>query len=313
MHNGLILGGLALLVAVAALVVGVVALVLPTDDSDEFEDEIEFRLADRGEFTVDLVLQALERYNDIGREATVNYYNTPESTVGEWYVFILDENDRIIAHNNPSVLGEDVKGDIGVDSTGYRYGDVLLSVDERGLWVDYMFLNLVTGNQEFKHTWVVRHDGLIFGSGWYQVLPSPPVEAAKADPSAYTVALVDKALQRYKDEGREATVSYYNSPDGVDGEWYVFIFDENDLLISHADPNQLGRDLKGDLGVDITGYRFGNVMLSADEQGLWVDYLFLNPITGNQEFKHSWVVRHDGLLFGSGWYQVLPVSPGGSQ
>ena len=47
-------------------------------------------------------------------------------------------------------------------------------------------------------------------------------------------------------------------------------------------------------------------MLKADEKGLWVDYLFLNPDTGNQEYKHSWVVRHDGLLFGSGWYQVLP-------
>ena len=28
---------------------------------------------------------------------------------------------------------------------------------------------------------------------------------------------------------------------------------------------------------------------------------------GSQEWKHSWVVRHDGLIFGSGWYQNLPV------
>ncbi len=308
MRNVLLLGGLALVVAVAALVVGVIALVFQAGDSDQ-SDDFEFHLSDRAEFTVDMVSQALGRYKAEGREATIDYYNTPESAVGEWYVFILDENDRIIAHRNPAVLGEDVKGDIGVDSAGYRYNDVMLSVDERGLWVDYMFLNLVTGNQEFKHTWVVRHDGLIFGSGWYQVLPTLPIEATKADPTAYTVSLVEQALRRYNDEGREATVNYYNSPEGVDGEWYVFIFDETDRLIAHADPNQLGRDLKGDLGVDVTGYRFGDVMLNAGEQGLWVDYLFQNLVTGNQEFKHSWVVRHDGLLFGSGWYQVLPSSP----
>ena len=306
MRNVLLLGGLALVVAAAALVVGAIALVLSTGESD---DDFEFRLSDRGEFTVNMVAQALDRYKAEGREATIDYYNTPESSVGEWYVFILDENDRIIAHRNPAVLGEDVKGDIGVDSAGYRFNDVLLSVDGQGLWVDYMFLNLATGNQEFKHTWVVRHDGLIFGSGWYQILPSLPAEATKSDPTAYTVALVDQALQRYNEEGREATVDYYNSSEGVDGEWYVFIFDESDKLIAHADPNQLGRDLKSDLGVDVTGYRFGDLMLSADKEGLWVDYLFQNPITGNQEFKHSWVVRHDGLLFGSGWYQVLPSSP----
>ena len=38
-------------------------------------------------------------------------------------------------------------------------------------------------------------------------------------------------------------------------------------------------------------------MLGATEQGLWVDYIFLDPATGNQEYKHAWAVRRDGLLF----------------
>ena len=69
------------------------------------------------------------------------------------------------------------------------------SVDEEGLWVDYFFLNIATGNYEYKHTWVVRHDGLIFGSGWYQVLPGLQLGATKAHPVAYTVAMVEQALQ----------------------------------------------------------------------------------------------------------------------
>ena len=71
----------------------------------------------------------------------------------------------------------------------------------------------------------------------------------------------------------------------------------------------LGMDLKGDLGLDSAGYQYGDAMLRATEEGLWIDYVFLNPKTGNQEYKHSWAVRRDGLLFGSGWYQILPAFP----
>ena len=39
-------------------------------------------------------------------------------------------------------------------------------------------------------------------------------------------------------------------------------------------------------------------------EGRWVEYVYLNPNTGFRELKHSWVVRHDGLIFGSGWYEL---------
>ena len=128
-------------------------------------------------------------------------------------------------------------------------------------------------------------------------------QVTKADRPGYTVAMVEKALRLYDAKGREATVAYYNSPQSVDGEWYVFIFDENDQLIAHANPELLGQDLKEDLGLDSTGFRFGDEILKATEEGLWVDYVFLNPATGAEETKHAWTVRHDGVLIGSGWYE----------
>ena len=259
--------------------------------------------ADRAGYTVAMVEKALRLYDAKGREATLDYYNTPESVDGEWYVFIADENDEIIAHPNPDILGEYLTGPTGVDITGYRHGEEIAGATEEGKWVDYIFLNPASGNQEYKHTWVVRHDGLIFASGWYQVLPSLALAVTKAQPAEYTVAMVDKALRHYKAHGREATVAHYNTPESVDGEWYVYIFDENDLLIAHANPDLLGRDLKEDLGMDSTGYHFGTDMLKATEEGLWVHYVFLNPATGAEETKHSWTVRHDGLLIGSGWYE----------
>ena len=76
MLNALLLGGLALVVAVGALVVGVIALVFQAGDSDE-SDGFELHLSDRGKFTVNMVARTLQRYEDTGREATVNYYNSP--------------------------------------------------------------------------------------------------------------------------------------------------------------------------------------------------------------------------------------------
>ena len=158
----------------------------------------------------------------------------------------------------------------------------------------------------------------IFVSGCYHHLPfhpemdSPVVmqcrQVSKADRAGYTVAMVERAMRLYDARGREAMLEYYNSAESVDGEWYVFVFDENEKLIALAvNPDTLGADLRGDTGVDFTGYRHGEAIAGATAEGMWVDYFFLNPVTGTQEWKHSWVVRHDGLIFGSGWYQNLPV------
>ena len=115
-------------------------------------------------------------------------------------------------------------------------------------------------------------------------------------------------MRLYYAQGREAALAYYNSPESVDGEWYVFIYDENEKLIALAvNPDMLGEELRGDVGVDFTGYRHGEAIAGATGEGMWVDYFFLNPVTGSQEWKHSWVVRHDGLIFGSGWYQNVGI------
>ena len=158
----------------------------------------------------------------------------------------------------------------------------------------------------------------VFVSGCYHHLPfrpqmdgpviTPCRQVSRADRAGYTVAMVERAIRLYDAHGREAALEYYNSPESIDGEWYVFIFDENEKLIALAvNPDMLGEDLRGDVGVDFTGYRHGEAIARATEEGIWVDYFFLNPVTGAQAWKHSWVVRHDGLIFGSGWYQNLPV------
>ena len=53
------------------------------------------------------------------------------------------------------------------------------------------------------------------------------------DPEAFAVAFVQTAIDHYKTEGREAAIAYHNDPANIDGQWYVFIIDTNDLFVAH--------------------------------------------------------------------------------
>ncbi len=41
----------------------------------------------------------------------------------------------------------------------------------------------------------------------------------------------------------------------------------------------------------------------ADEKGVWIDYTWRDPLTGKDTQKSSWVIRHDGYIFGCGIYK----------
>ena len=125
--------------------------------------------------------------------------------------------------------------------------------------------------------------------------------STKDEPAEYTKALVDEAIDRYERDGRQATIDYYNSTESVDGAWYVFVVGPDGVTIAHHNPTFLGRDPSE--RVDAAGYFYGDDLLGATEEGRWVDYVLLNPETGQDRQKHTWAMRHDGLLFASGWYE----------
>ena len=181
-----------------------------------------------GDYTKFLVRDAISRYESEGLDATVAYYNTKESIDGQWYVFIIDENQTIIAHApDPDLVGKHVSQALGPNS--YPTGSaVAASADQDGAWFDYTYANPASGVVETKHSWMVNHDGITFGSGWYERGPG------KSDAPAYTKAFVQQAANLYVALGLEETVAYYNTKESVDGQWYVFIIDENQTIIAHA-------------------------------------------------------------------------------
>ena len=277
-----------------AMVASIVERVLSESGAEPSEADL-LGKADAPAYTQAFVRQAINLYDSVGLDATVDYYNTPESIDGQWYVFIFDENDTLIAH----AADQDLVGRHASDVRGpndYPTGSaVVASADEDGAWFDYTFPNPATGGVETKHSWMVVHDGITFGSGWYERGP------AKSDAPAYTQAFVRQAIKLYDAVGLEDTVAHYNTRDSVDGQWYVFIIDGDGYTIGHFNPEFIGRDPS--LRVDATGRFYGDELLGATESGRWVDYVLTNPAAGENRQKHTWIVRHDGLLFASGWYE----------
>ena len=248
------------------------------------------------EYTKFFVEKAISRYETQGLDATLAYYNHPESIDGQWYVFIIDQNDLVIGHPESQRLGLDVNGWVGTDANGYNFGPDMLSATEDGKWVSYVYRNPEsggigddhTGTLQLKNAWVVRHDGLLFASGWYIIADE------------FTKFLVATAARVFREVGLEGTIAYfaspeivfgglaaviayYNSAENVEGNWFAFIADESGTIIDHYRKEMVGKSLEDVLGTDT---------FEATAEGNWV----------TTESLRVWVVGQDGMTFGSGWH-----------
>ena len=256
-------------------------------------------------FTVAFVQAAIDLYKAEGAEVTATYYNDPANIEGQWYVFIIDANDLYLAHPLvPRFLGKDIKTISGID--GSPLGVEIAMATTEGRWTEYLWPNPGTNKLEKKRTWSIRHDGYLFASGYYEPWgpdPATLTPVSKDNPVAFTRNFVVAAIARYEFEGLEATAAYYNDKANIDGQWYVFITDPDDMFVAHApSPDLVGTDLKDVLGLD--GSRMlGVEIASATATGLWIEYLWPNPESGENEMKRTWAIRHDGYLFGSGYYK----------
>ena len=248
------------------------------------------------EYTKFFVNNAISRYETEGLEATLAHYSQVESIDDQWYVFIVDEEGTVISHFSSLVLGENLNGPLGTDAEGYNFGPQMLAASEDGAWVTYVYNNPASDNVgedylgalQLKNAWVVRHDGLLFGSGWY-------VEADE-----FTKSLVFAAVNKFRSEGLEATIAYftgpesvysglaatieyYNSAETVDGEWFAFIADGSGTIVDHYDKTLVGTDLSDLLGEETS---------EIPAEGRWL----------TNESVRVWLVGYDGMTFGSGWH-----------
>ncbi len=251
--------------------------------------------------TREYVNAAIAKYDQEGLDATIAHYNSQDSLDGQFYLFLIGADDIYVAHPIfPHLIGTDIKDVVGSD--GQELGREIAQATGEGIWVEYLWPHPVSRVEQQKVTWAVRHDGLIFASGYYAGGPeagAPPWQGA--DPRDYTLQYVERAIERYESDGLESMLNYYNSVASFEGEWYLFATDESDVYHVHPLlPQLIGTDIKDVVGSD--GYELGKELAKATEEGVWVEYLWPHPVTLREVPKVGYAVRRDGMLFASGYY-----------
>lgn len=256
------------------------------------EPELESAEAVQAEAAVALAEAAIAAYEE-DPEATFEELATPGGPwqIGELYVFVIDRDSVILAHAaDPGLAGADLSET--TDSDGYLFTPGLVEqATADGGWDLYRFTNPVTGEPEPKRSYVrLLDNGLIFGAGYY------------LDDTRFIKHIVNDAVRVWESEPDPVpllqTQARFNR-----GESYVFVVRAPDLIqITHpAQPDLVGSDL-----TDLTDYTGKKIALDAraraDADGEWIYYGYLNPSSGAEEDKQSWVVRRGDVIIGAGIY-----------
>lgn len=134
------------------------------------------------------------------------------------------------------------------------------------------------------------------------IMPLSQSKASSHD-EAKALYLVALAVEHFKQHGAEATIAAINAGGSFkDGELYVFMVTLAGVSVANAaDQANVGKnsiDLK-----DSTGKPYVREILdSATEDGAWVHYMRINPSTGKDQLKMSWVRKVNGHVIGCGVY-----------
>ena len=129
---------------------------------------------------------------------------------------------------------------------------------------------------------------------------------ATSDKKAEAIALVEKAAAFVSEHGKEKGLAEMNKPGGQfdKGEFYVFVLDLNGVMAAQPkNPKAVGEQLidkpdnKGKL------FRKEIIEKAKTEGSGWVDYFYLNPKTGKEEDKTTYLKRVGDLVICCGVYR----------
>ena len=123
---------------------------------------------------------------------------------------------------------------------------------------------------------------------------------------AEATAMVKKAIEYIKANGKDKAYAEINNPKGMfhDRDLYVFVYDMKGVTQAHgANPKMLGKnlmELKDADGVLIVK----SFLDIANTKGKgWVDYKWPNPVSKALEAKSTYVEKYDDVVVGSGIYK----------
>lgn len=218
---------------------------------------------------------------------------TPEETVtnDDLYPFVFNSTTlETVAHGAiPDRLGHLPYAII--DTADRPIEHILADLEDDGsTWLTYTFYNPSTGTDQLKRTYMQLREGLIFGSGYY-------IQDSQVQAITYGQII------KYDQNGRDAAFKNINTVPEQPVSTYAFVADPNTgkTEAQNVDSSLIGPRSDWDV---ITSEMSVDQILNEirGQNGAWVVYTFTNPVTGEAEEKRTWLMIHDGLVFGSGYY-----------
>jgi cytochrome c len=134
----------------------------------------------------------------------------------------------------------------------------------------------------------------------------PLAGAMAAAPSKdEVVAVVKKAVDFYKANGKDKALVEFNKKDGLfaKGEDYVDVHDISGVCVAHPiSPAKVGLNRLDQS--DSAGKFYIKDLVDAAKQkpSGWIEYVMKNPVSGKLQDKTAYWEVHDGLIFKAGTY-----------
>lgn len=143
---------------------------------------------------------------------------------------------------------------------------------------------------------------IVLALAWVHPAQAEGLERGTAEEAQ---AMVARAIELYDQAGmgdafRQFTLS--PEPGFRDRDLYLFVIDQAGFMAAHAlYPQSVGTN--GINAMDSAGTRYvREIVTQATAEGAWVDYVFIDPLTGAPAPKSTWVVLHDRFIFACGIY-----------
>jgi cytochrome c len=130
--------------------------------------------------------------------------------------------------------------------------------------------------------------------------------AAQFGTAAEAEAMVKKAVQLIKTEGKEKAFLEINNPKGkfVDRDLYIFVYDTSGKCVSHGfNQKMIGKDLVEMKDPDGKYFVKERIEIAKTKGKGWQDYKFTDPITKKLEPKSAYIEKIDDLIVGCGIYK----------
>ncbi|MGE5094274.1 MAG: cache domain-containing protein [Betaproteobacteria bacterium] len=132
--------------------------------------------------------------------------------------------------------------------------------------------------------------------------------AAAADhgSAAEATAMVSKAIDYMKKNGRDKAYAEINNPKGqfVDRDLYVVVYDLNGKVMAHgSNAKMIGKELIDMRDTDGKYFVKERVEIAKGKGSGWQDYKFMNPVSRKIEPKSMFLQRYEDVIVGCGIYK----------